>query len=196
MADEQVISQLKERVAFLEGLVMSLVAKNQPSADTTATPANSNPTNNVQLASAATINTPEADLPYLMRLPTELRMDILERVLHPIFARCPYGLISRLPLPVTTYTNKTRFPAVLHVSQSMRTESLTVYLTLAQTKLADLERENKKLYAEYQDFGEVSPVGRNWNALHVKGETIKRNFSAITKLETMLKVLEEGSQRK
>jgi hypothetical protein len=76
MADEQVIGQLKERVAFLETPVMTLLAKNNPSLNSTATQANGNPTKNVQPVSATTVDAPEDELPYLIRLPTELLLQM------------------------------------------------------------------------------------------------------------------------
>jgi hypothetical protein len=79
-------------------------------------------------------------------------MDIIERVLHPAFAAEPYGLNAPPRLPVTIYTSLTRFPAVLQVDRFMRTESTAVYLSLARSKIVDLEIANKNLYDEYEDL--------------------------------------------
>ena len=66
MAEEKVISQLKERVAFLEGLVMSLVAKNEPRADSTTTQANTDSADNVEAAPTITEETSEEQVPFLI----------------------------------------------------------------------------------------------------------------------------------
>ena len=203
MADEQAISQLQERVAFLEGLVMSLVAKNQPSADSTTIQANTDWANNVQAAPTITEETSEEQVPHLMRLPAELRADILERVLQPVFAADPYGLTPPLPLPVTIYTSKTRLPAVLQVNQVMRIEGMKLYLNMARTKIAELETANKSLYQAYENLktqlerttgiwgvGGAGPLNGNLQAM---SNDIIRNFTAMTDLDASCKALQEGS---
>jgi hypothetical protein len=148
MADEQVINQLKERVAFLETLVMSLVAKNQPSTEAMVTQANTNPANNVQATSTIADETSEEQVPLLMRLPPEIRADILERVLQPAFEGDHYGLTPPSILPVTMHASFTRIPASLHVNQIIRSETTRIYLGLVRTKTVELELDNKRVYDE------------------------------------------------
>ena len=206
MADEKVISQLQERVAFLEGLVMSLVAKNQPSAESTTTQANTHPANNVQAASTITGETSEEQAPFLMRLPAELRADILERVLQPVFAADPYGLTPPLALPVTIYTSKTRLPATLEINQVMRIEGMELYLNMARTKIAELETENKSLYQAYENLktqlerttgiwgvGGAGPLNGNLQAM---SNDIIRNFTAMTDLDASCKALQGAFKHK
>jgi hypothetical protein len=186
-----------ERVTFLEGLVMSLVAKNQPSAEPAATQSNNNPANNVQSAPATIDQMPESEVSYLMRLPPVIRTDILERVLQPVFAAEPYGLIPALPVPVTRYTNKTRFPAVLHVNQIMRTESMRLYLGLAQTSMVDLESKNKELFNEHKteldstsghngpSYAPASPIYlSSVSPSEAARDNILRNFKSVTAMDS------------
>lgn len=137
MAEQEVIGQLKERVEFLGKLVMSLVANNDPthpSPNPVTTQASINTANGVQAVSATTDESLEEEVPYLMRLAPEIRMDILERVIQPTFAAEPYGLVPPPLLPVTTYTAVQKFAAVLQVNQTIRAESMTLYLELARAK--------------------------------------------------------------
>lgn len=221
MADEQVVRQLKERVAFLEALVMSLVARNEsspnpaaaqanakPNADQVVTQASTDPAINVQTGPATTVGPSPGEVPYLMKLPPNLRADILERVLQPLFAAEPHGLTPRLPMHVTRYTSRTRFPAVLQVNQILRTESMRLYLGLAQTIMADLESENKKLYNEHK--AELEPTNRLFDPLspsysysprrlspsEAARETIARNFKSTTAVELTCNALLGSFDRK
>ena len=85
----------------------------------------------------------------------ELRLDILERVLQPIFAAEPFGLIPQSPLSVTTYAKKTRYPAVLQVNQIIRAESIRVFLKLARAENAELDIEKKHLQEREKHLIEV-----------------------------------------
>jgi hypothetical protein len=202
MADEQVIRQLKERVAFLDTLVMTLVAKNEPSNSLVATHANVKPRTSVPSAPATTDEGPKGEVPYLMKLPPEIRMDIIERVTHPTFAAEPYGLNAPPRLPVTIYTSLTsltRFPAVLQVDRIMRTESMTVYLSLARSKIVDLEIANKNRYDEYEDLRKdlegkntlYGDDGWGFNAkLQALGGDVVRNYAAMRELDSSCKALQ------
>lgn len=240
MADEQVISQLKERVAFLEGLVMSLVAKNQPSAESTSKSANADPATNARSATAASDKTSEERIAFLeglvmslvaknepsanpaatqadtntgnalqpastvtertsegktlclMGLPPELRLTILEMVLHPVFADSPYGLTPPLSLPVTIRTSRTRFPAVLHVNHTMRVESTKLYVDQAQKTIAGLEIENKKLFGEYEVLEKEQGFRVACRAMGAKAKMIRSNFRVMKELKPAYTFLEEA----
>lgn len=194
----------EEWTAFLEGLVMSLVAKNEPAADSTATQANTNPANDPQAASTITNETSEEEIPCLMRLPPEIRIDILKRVLQPVFEAKPYGLTPPLPAPVTIYTGKSRFPAVLHVNQTLRAESMRLYLGLAQTKTVKLESKNKKLYDEYNEH-KKNPTSRPVNtgfymrsssSFEIVRDKIKYNYKSLTAMDATCKALQGTFRRK
>lgn len=154
MADEQVINQLKERIAILETLVMSLLAENESSANPAAAQANANTANNVQTELATTAKAASGKVPYLLKLPPELRNDILERILQPAFAAEPYGLIPPPLLRLTMYASPTRLPAILQVNQAMRIESMSLFLGLARGKIAELETDNEKICPEYEALRE------------------------------------------
>jgi len=250
MADEQVIGQLKERVAFLEGLVMALVAKNEPSVESTAFRANNNSTNNVQLALAAsdktsedrvafleklvmslvakndssanpvasqadglmannaqsasadtTDTTTEVDASLLMKLPPELRIDILERVLCLDIANKPYGLTPALPLPRNTYTSKTRVPASFHVNKTLRTESVSVFLSLARARIDILDIETKKLQAKHQVLAtalrsRLPGRFRPYESREPTYKQIAKNYKAMADLESSCRVLGEHFERR
>ena len=214
MADEQVINQLKERVAFLEALVMSLVVKNEssatplavqadnnPSADQAATQANPHPAAEVQTGPATAARPPSGEVPYFMKLPPELRADILERVLKPAFATEPYGLIPPPQLPVTMYSSLTRLPAVLQVNQTVRAEGVALFFGLAQRRIAELETENKKTYPEYealkQELEAQGVLEWSWNdTLSELGEKVTNNFAAMRELVQSCKALEGVYERK
>jgi len=249
MADEQVIGQLKERVAFLEGLVMALVAKNEPSVESTAFRANNNSANNVQLALAAsdktsedrvafleklvmslvakndssanpvasqadglTVNnvqsasantdtTSEVDASLLMKLPPELRIDILERVLHLNIATKPYGLTPALSLLRNTYTSKTRVPAVLHVNRAMRNESVSIFLSLARARIVTLDIETKKVREEHQVLAKsirsrYPLVFCAWEASDLTHKKIAKNYKVMADLESSCSVLEGHFERR
>lgn len=185
---------------------MSLVAKNQPGADSTTTQANTNSANNVQAAPTITEENSEEQVPFLMRLPAELRADILERVLHQIFAADPYGLTPPLSLPVTIYTSKTRLPAILQVNQVMRIEGMKSYLNMAQTKIAELETENKSLYQAYENLKThlqrttgpwgIGGAGALDGNLQAMSNAIIRNFTAMTDLDASCKALRGAFKHK
>jgi hypothetical protein len=186
----------EQRIAFLEGLVMSLVTKNEPSANPVATQAKDNPAKDVQPVSATTIHAPQGELPYLMRLPIELRMDILERVLHPVFADSPYGLIPPLPFLVTMRTSKTRFPAALHVSHTMRGESMKIYVDQAQKMIADLETENKQSYQEHLAYRKLNPTARSIGSpLYGLESKILQNFNIIKSLVSVCNATKGAFER-
>lgn len=178
----------EERVAFLKKLVMSLVAKNEPSADPVATRVNNSLADNVQTESSVTNGVFEQQVPGLMRLPPELRLTILELVPYPVFADSPYGLISPLPFPVTIHTNKTRFPAVLHVNHIMRVESMKFYLDRAQKMIVDLEFQNKRIYQEHLVYRKLNPTTGNWHGpLYGLESQSRQNFLVVKSLVSLCK---------
>jgi hypothetical protein len=195
MADEQVISQLKERVAFLEGLVMSLVAKNESTANPAAAQANTNPATNAQTGPATAAEAPPGEVPFLMKLPPELRTNILERVFQPAFAAAPYGLITPPLLPVTMYTSLTRLPAVLQVNQAMRAESVALFHGLARSKIAELEIENKQIYPEYETLKKEHEAANDFSWPSTAGlaelrDKVTDNFVAMREVDSVCKALE------
>lgn len=198
MADKDLIKQLQERVDFLEILVTSLVTKIEPSTNPAAAEAASSTSDSVQSTSATSNETPGREVPYLMRLPTELRMDICERVLQPLFYQAN-GLTPPLPFPVTFYTSRSRFPAVLQVNRTMRAESLEMYFQLAETRIAELEAGSKHFYDEIGAMQEQKrrTPGTRWHrdSVHdsecrLLGEAIKVHFQAMTDIDLACKALE------
>lgn len=197
MAEEKVISQLKERVAFLEGLVMSLVAKNEPRADSTTTQANVGSANNVEAAPTITEEISEEQVPFLMRLPAELRADILERVLQPVFAADNCGLTPPSILPVTMYASFTRVPAILQVNQTIRLEAMNLHLVLIRTKIARLELDNRRIYDENEAVTKYLEDHRGVYTNHWRGDKDLRalcskivdNFKAMANLDASRRAL-------
>lgn len=113
----------------------------------------------------------------LMKLPAELRLDILERVLQSVFDARPYGLStpelpadtqywSRYDLPGRSYLKCTcqaaclhpdhmvrvepKLPAVLQLNRTIRNESIQLFFGLARSKRLEVELENRRLHEEYQ----------------------------------------------
>lgn len=201
MADKQKIKHLQERVDRLEELVNSLAAKNASAASTEATKPTTSTANSMQSVSAAADEKP---VPYLMELPPELRTDILGRVLLQVFAADPYGLTPPLSLPVTMYTSRTRLPAILHVNQVMRTESIRLYLNIAQTKIADLEIENKRLYQAHENLkNHLERTSGVWGRggaldanLQAMSNSIIYNFTAMTDVDAACKALQGTFEHK
>ena len=87
MADEQVIDQLKQRVDFLEALVISLVAKfnRVPTRRLLSQPATRDMARKTYQPLPTRRRRVNASL--LMKLPRELRMYILQKVLHAVVTK-------------------------------------------------------------------------------------------------------------
>lgn len=176
---------------------MSLVAKNQPSADSTSPQANTNSANNMQPAPTITEETPEEQVPFLMRLPPELRADILERVLQPVFAADNCGLTPPSTLPVIMHASFTRVPAILQVNQTILSETMELYLKLTRTKIAKLEFDNRRIYDENEALTHYLKSKRgvltnHWqvdNNLLALCKKIVDNFSAMANLDASRRAL-------
>lgn len=196
MTDGRVVSRLQKRVAFLKGLVMSLVAKNQPSTESTIQ-ANTNSANNLQAASTITDDTFEEQVPHLMRLSPELRADILERVLQPVFAAGNCGLTLPSTLPVTMYASFTRVPAIFQANQTIRSEAKRLHLNMTRTKIAGLELDNGRIYDENEaltkhledHLGVFTNHWRGDKDLRALCSKVVDNFKAMAKLDASRRAL-------
>jgi hypothetical protein len=107
-------------------------------------------------------------------------------------------------LPVMIYTSVTRLHAVLHVNQTMRNESVALYLDLARRKITQLENENKKLYLEFaalkKDLGDSGRLyTSDWTVdsqLQGLNDDIVGNFRAMREVSSSLKALQGTYERK
>jgi hypothetical protein len=152
MADEETIKRMQERINNLEGMVNSLLIHFNPA--TVQTTAGATP-DATDLTPPTTTKAPKKEALSLMGLPSEIRILIIEHIFHPLFAPQPsrksrHGLILPRRLPISLFTSKTRFPAILHVNHTTRVESKQVYFKFAQAKIAELEVENREACAEWK----------------------------------------------
>lgn len=189
MADQEVISQMQARIDHLEELVAELTNKIAKQAVTmTAVDAVSGS----QSTSVDTSTIADDESSMLMKLPTELRSDIVERVMLPVFDARPYGR-----------SKSYKFPAVLHVNRTIRAESIRVNLDLTRTKIADCKRENKNLCERHSNMDECrSAVARRGPQAIKRQEqqyamliaNMKRVSGRIEENEMDIKDLESASQ--
>lgn len=180
---------------------MSLVAKNGLSDSPAATQADPDPATNAQTGPATAAQAPSGEVPYLMKLPPELRTDILERVLQPAFAAEPYSLVPPPELPVTMYASLTRLPAVLQVNQTIRIERTALFIGMARSKIAELEAENRKIYPEHQalrkELEAKDDLGWSWNVdLRALGDKVMNNFTAMRDTDSCCRALERTYEPK
>lgn len=195
MAEAQKIKQLEERVAILETLVMSCVAKNESSA---ATPTPRATIDGMLSPAATTVKTSEKDVSHLMNLPSELRTDILKRVLQPVVASEDYGLTPPLEVPLSIYTSRTRVPAVLHTNQVMRAESTRIFLGLARARIARLDLKTKEIKEKYQ-AALAARRGTGYNmrlTLMPMRENLVLKYETMAELDSSCRVLGEHLERK
>jgi hypothetical protein len=199
MADEQKVKQLQDRIDHDEELVISPVpdkqSVNESLTTTTATKTCIDTINDLQSASATTSNASEELFPHLMRLPPELRLDILERFLQPAFAARPYGLTLWPLASATTYAIRRRYPAVLRVNQIIRAESIRVFLNMAQAsmlkleiKIEDLRRKLEALQNDGLPFNRM-PACKEWLSMENMGDEIMRVQGSMAKLDSTCRVL-------
>jgi hypothetical protein len=115
-----------------------------------------------------------------MTLPTEIRILIIEHLFRPLLRSKPnnktrHGLILPRRLPISLFTSKTRFPAILHVNHTVRIESKQVYLKFARAKIAELEPESREAYMEWKVVDKTLPIVE-WVAERSRLEVLaKRN---------------------
>jgi hypothetical protein len=191
MDDTQRIKQLQDRVDLLEGLLHSLVAKNESSISTGPT---SLAANGVQSPAPSTNEQPAKEAPCLQNLPTELRINILEMALPSDFANKPWGLVPKSPLPIIVWHSKTRLPAILHVGRTMRSDGVKIFLKRAQKMIDGLETENRKFYEVHTSLVTQSARSRSQWCYRLETD-IGENWKILLKLESMCDVVKGRSTR-
>lgn len=176
-AKEGQISQMQTPTDRLEETAMELTRNSEPIDHQAAFVAATDTATDSLSTSAATSTVTNDETSPLMKLPAELRLDILERVLQSVFDARPYGL-GTPELPADTRymrgddlrgrfylkrTNQapclwpyhmvrveTKLPAVLQLNRTIRNESIQLFLGLAHSKHLEIELENDKLNEEHQ----------------------------------------------
>lgn len=159
-------SRIQTPTSRLEETAMELTSNSDPmNRQAVLVAATDTTTGNAPTSVTASTITKEEKSP-LMRLPAEIRWDILERVLQSVFDTRPYGFstpelpadndyMSRHNFPGRFYLNtdphiETKLLAVLHLNRTIRNESIELFLDLALSKHIEIELENDKLHEEYQ----------------------------------------------
>jgi hypothetical protein len=199
MADEQKIKRMEERIDNLERLLNSLLTQPNPASTQTTTESTPDATNIAQLTppttTTATNIAPKKEVLCLMTLPTEIRILIIEHLFRPLFRPKPsnkshHGLILPRRLPISLFTGRTRFPAILHVNQTTRVESKQVYLKFARAKIAELEAESREAYKEWKVIDKTLSVAE-WAAERSRLEVLaKMNVFKMNAFDKACRVLE------
>jgi hypothetical protein len=95
------------------------------------------------------------------------------------------------------YASFTRVPAILQVNQTIRSETMELYLNLTRTKIAKLEFDNRRIYDENEALTHYLKSKRgvltnHWqvdNNLLALCKKIVDNFSAMANLDASRRAL-------